>query len=67
MGSGAHGRRVILFVCSGGGADRHPGGHSTPGLAKQILDSSRRRRRLISKWRSGAAVRERLTHYALFN
>jgi hypothetical protein len=29
---------VILFVCSGGRADKHPGAHTTLGLAKQILD-----------------------------
>jgi CHAT domain-containing protein len=29
---------VILFVCSGGRADKHPGANTTLGLAKQILD-----------------------------
>ncbi len=29
---------VILFVCSGGRTDKHPGAHTTLGLAKQILD-----------------------------
>lgn len=29
---------VILFVCSGGRADQHPGAHTTLGLAKDILD-----------------------------
>ncbi len=29
---------VILFVCSGGRADKHPGAHTTLGLAKDILD-----------------------------
>ncbi|WP_292040076.1 MULTISPECIES: CHAT domain-containing protein [unclassified Brevundimonas] len=29
---------VILFVCSAGRADRHPGANTTVGLAKQILD-----------------------------
>jgi hypothetical protein len=29
---------VVLFVCSGGRADKHPGAHSTLGLARQILD-----------------------------
>jgi hypothetical protein len=29
---------VILFVCSGGRHDKHPGAHTTLGLAKQILD-----------------------------
>ena len=29
---------VILFVCSGGRADKHPGANTTIGLAKQILD-----------------------------
>jgi len=29
---------VILFVCSGGRADKHPGAHTTLGLAKEILD-----------------------------
>lgn len=29
---------VVLFVCSGGRADKHPGAHTTLGLAKQILD-----------------------------
>ena len=29
---------VILFVCSGGRADKHPVAHTTLGLAKQILD-----------------------------
>ena len=29
---------VILFVCSGGRSDKHPGAHTTLGLAKQILD-----------------------------
>jgi len=29
---------VILFVCSGGRADKHPGSHTTLGLAKEILD-----------------------------
>lgn len=29
---------VILFVCSGGRLDKHPGAHTTVGLAKQLLD-----------------------------
>lgn len=29
---------VVLFVCSGGRADKHPGAQTTIGLAKQILD-----------------------------
>ncbi len=29
---------VVLFVCSGGRADKHPAGNTTLGLAKQILD-----------------------------
>lgn len=29
---------VVLFVCSGGRHDKHPGAHTTLGLAKQILD-----------------------------
>lgn len=29
---------VILFVCSGGRADKHPGAHTALGLAKDILD-----------------------------
>jgi hypothetical protein len=29
---------VILFVCSGGRTDKHPGAHTTLGLAKDILD-----------------------------
>src|SRR3546814_5449877 len=29
---------VILFVCSGGRTDKHPGANTTIGLAKQILD-----------------------------
>jgi hypothetical protein len=29
---------VVLFVCSGGRADKHPGAHTTLGLARQILD-----------------------------
>ena len=29
---------VVLFVCSGGRADKHPGANTTLGLAKQILD-----------------------------
>ncbi len=29
---------VILFVCSGGRADKHPAANTTLGLAKQILD-----------------------------
>jgi hypothetical protein len=29
---------VILFVCSGGRADKHPGAHTTLGLAKDMLD-----------------------------
>jgi hypothetical protein len=29
---------VILFVCSGGRTDKHPGANTTLGLAKQILD-----------------------------
>jgi hypothetical protein len=29
---------VILFVCSGGRADKHPGANTMLGLAKQILD-----------------------------
>lgn len=29
---------VVLFVCSGGRADKHPGAHTTLGLAKEILD-----------------------------
>lgn len=29
---------VILFVCSGGRADKHPGANTTLGLTKQILD-----------------------------
>jgi hypothetical protein len=29
---------VVLFVCSGGRADQHPGANTTLGLAKQILD-----------------------------
>lgn len=29
---------VILFVCSGGRADKHPGANTTLGLAKAILD-----------------------------
>ena len=29
---------VILFVCSGGRADKHPGAHTTLGLARDILD-----------------------------
>ena len=29
---------VVLFVCSGGRVDKHPGAHTTLGLARQILD-----------------------------
>ena len=29
---------VILFVCSGGRADKHPAANTTIGLSKQILD-----------------------------
>ena len=29
---------VILFVCSGGRADKHPASNTTVGLAKQLLD-----------------------------
>jgi hypothetical protein len=29
---------VVLFVCSGGRADKRPGAHTTLGLARQILD-----------------------------
>jgi len=29
---------AVLFVCSGGRADKHPGAHTTLGLARQILD-----------------------------
>jgi hypothetical protein len=29
---------VVLFVCSGGRTDKHPGAHTTLGLARQILD-----------------------------
>ena len=29
---------VVLFVCSGGRADKHPAANTTLGLAKQILD-----------------------------
>lgn len=29
---------VVLFVCSGGRSDKHPGAHTTLGLARQILD-----------------------------
>lgn len=29
---------VVLFVCSGGRADKHPGANTTLGLAKAILD-----------------------------
>lgn len=29
---------VVLFVCSGGRADKHPGANTTIGLAKEILD-----------------------------
>jgi len=29
---------VVLFVCSGGRSDKHPGANTTLGLAKQILD-----------------------------
>jgi hypothetical protein len=29
---------VVLFVCSGGRHDKHPGAHTTLGLARQILD-----------------------------
>lgn len=33
---------VVLFVCSGGRADKHPGANTTLGLAKQILDRGSR-------------------------